>query len=106
MRALEDGAFVAPEDCVVREVLDRVGDKWTVLVIHLLGAKPRRFSELKRGIDGISQRMLTVTLPISGRRRAGRPVVSRIGVSTSCRAAAHLRRPDVRPSCASKLTAC
>ena len=49
-------------ECRVREVLDRVGDKWSVLVIHLLGAGTRRFSELLRTIDGISQRMLTVTL--------------------------------------------
>jgi len=52
----------APDACAVREVLDRVGDKWSVYVIHLLGGRTRRFSELKRGIDGISQRMLTVTL--------------------------------------------
>lgn len=50
------------DTCVVREVLDRVGDKWSVYVIHLLGGQTRRFSELKREIDGISQRMLTVTL--------------------------------------------
>ncbi len=46
----------------VREVLDRVGDKWSVLVIALLGEGGQRFSELKRSIDGISQRMLTLTL--------------------------------------------
>lgn len=51
-----------PTACEVREVLDRVGDKWSVHVIHLLGSGTRRFSELRRGIDGISQRMLTVTL--------------------------------------------
>ncbi len=51
-----------PEACPVREVLDRVGDKWSVHVIHMLGGRTRRFSELRRGIDGISQRMLTVTL--------------------------------------------
>lgn len=47
---------------VVREVLDRVGDKWSVLVIALLGERGHRFSELKRSIEGISQRMLTLTL--------------------------------------------
>jgi len=53
----------APVDaCEVREVLDRVGDKWSVYVIHMLGGGTMRFSELKRGIEGISQRMLTVTL--------------------------------------------
>ena len=47
---------------VVREILDRVGDKWSVLVIALLGERGQRFSELKRSIEGISQRMLTLTL--------------------------------------------
>jgi DNA-binding HxlR family transcriptional regulator len=46
----------------VASVLARVGDKWTVLVIMLLIEGPRRFNELKRMIDGISQRMLTLTL--------------------------------------------
>ena len=46
----------------VREVLTRVGDKWSVLVIVLLGDGTRRFSDLKRTITGISQRMLTHTL--------------------------------------------
>jgi DNA-binding HxlR family transcriptional regulator len=50
------------EQCQVRGVLDRVGDKWSVLVIALLGSGPRRYSELRRAIDGISQRMLTLTL--------------------------------------------
>jgi DNA-binding HxlR family transcriptional regulator len=43
-------------------VLARVGDKWTVFVIMLLGDGPRRFNELKRMVGGISQRMLTLTL--------------------------------------------
>jgi DNA-binding HxlR family transcriptional regulator len=50
------------EDCPVREVLDRVGDKWSVLVIVLLGERVHRFNELHRAIEGISQRMLTLTL--------------------------------------------
>ena len=50
------------ECIVVREILDRVGDKWSVLVIALLGEEGRRFSELRRSIEGISQRMLTLTL--------------------------------------------
>lgn len=45
-----------------REILNRIGDKWSVLVIVLLGEGPVRFSDLKRTIDGISQRMLTLTL--------------------------------------------
>jgi DNA-binding HxlR family transcriptional regulator len=46
----------------VREVLDRVGDKWSVLIIGKLGPGSQRFSELRRTIEGISQRMLTLTL--------------------------------------------
>ena len=46
----------------VASVLARVGDKWSVLIIMLLGDGPRRFNELKRMIGGISQRMLTLTL--------------------------------------------
>jgi DNA-binding HxlR family transcriptional regulator len=46
----------------VRDVLARVGDKWSVLVIVMRGKSTRRFSELKRSIEGISQRMLTLTL--------------------------------------------
>jgi DNA-binding HxlR family transcriptional regulator len=53
---------IRQETCPVREVLDRIGDKWSVLVVSLLGDGPKRFSELRRSIDGISQRMLTLTL--------------------------------------------
>jgi DNA-binding HxlR family transcriptional regulator len=49
-------------DSRARQVLDRVGDKWSLLVIELLGDGARRFSDLRRGVAGISQRMLTVTL--------------------------------------------
>jgi DNA-binding HxlR family transcriptional regulator len=50
-------------DCrAVSEVLARVGDKWTVLVVNLMGSGPKRFSEIKREVGGISQRMLTLTL--------------------------------------------
>ncbi|MYT70389.1 MULTISPECIES: helix-turn-helix domain-containing protein [unclassified Streptomyces] len=52
-----------PEDpCRAREVLGMVGDKWSLLVVRRLSEGPRRFTELKRSVDGISQRMLTVTL--------------------------------------------
>jgi DNA-binding HxlR family transcriptional regulator len=52
-----------PEDCrAVSEVLDRVGDKWSVLVVVTLGDGPKRFNELRRSIASISQRMLTLTL--------------------------------------------
>ena len=46
----------------VASILARVGDKWSVFVIMLLGEGPRRFNELKRMVGGISQRMLTLTL--------------------------------------------
>lgn len=49
-------------DCGIRDVLDRVGDKWSVLVIVELASGTRRFRELQRAIDGISQRMLTLTV--------------------------------------------
>ena len=48
--------------CRAREVLQRVGDKWSVLAIDLLGRGTMRFTELHRAIDGITARMLTVTL--------------------------------------------
>jgi len=52
-----------PTNCHARDVLARVGDTWSVYVIHMLGdAKTLRFSELRKEVDGISQRMLTVTL--------------------------------------------
>jgi DNA-binding HxlR family transcriptional regulator len=52
-----------PTNCHARDVLARVGDTWSVYVIHMLGdAKTMRFNELRREVDGISQRMLTVTL--------------------------------------------
>jgi DNA-binding HxlR family transcriptional regulator len=50
-------------DCQnVSRVLARIGDKWSVLVIMMLSEQPLRFNELRRGISGISQRMLTLTL--------------------------------------------
>jgi DNA-binding HxlR family transcriptional regulator len=49
-------------DCGIRDVLDRVGDRWSVLVVVELASGPRRFRELQRAIDGISQRMLTLTV--------------------------------------------
>jgi DNA-binding HxlR family transcriptional regulator len=50
------------EDCEVRQVLDRIADKWSLLVIALLDRSTMRFGELRCNIDGVSQRMLTVTL--------------------------------------------
>jgi DNA-binding HxlR family transcriptional regulator len=76
----QEGTFLKPEhtkvtvpalppsphldgDCrAVASILARVGDKWSVFVIMLLGDGPRRFNEIKRMVGGISQRMLTLTL--------------------------------------------
>ena len=67
------------EDCEVRQILDRVADKWSLLVIALLDRRVLRFTELRREIDGVSQRMLTVTLRQLERdglvRRTVHPVV-------------------------------
>ena len=46
----------------VRDVLDRIGDKWSMLVIALLDGRTRRFMDIRRAVPDISQRMLTVTL--------------------------------------------
>ena len=57
------GERIVPESCrAVSGILSRVGDKWSVLVVMILGDGSRRFNELKRMIGGISQRMLTLTL--------------------------------------------
>ena len=60
MRQARYNAYAA--SCPTRQALDRIADKWTVLIIGLLGQRPHRFGELLRGIDGISQKMLTQTL--------------------------------------------
>ncbi len=52
-----------PDDCrAVSEVLSRVGDKWTILVVVVLGDGRKRFNEIRRALGSISQRMLTLTL--------------------------------------------
>jgi DNA-binding HxlR family transcriptional regulator len=53
---------VRTQACEIRDLLDRLADKWSLLVVELLGDGTRRFTELRREIDGISQRMLTLTL--------------------------------------------
>jgi DNA-binding HxlR family transcriptional regulator len=65
----QGGTFLIPrnphttEDCrAVSEILQRVGDKWTVLVVGKLGYGPLRFNELRAAVGGISQKMLTTTL--------------------------------------------
>lgn len=50
------------QTCEIRDVLDRLGDKWSLLIVELLGDGRHRFTELRRKVDGISQRMLTETL--------------------------------------------
>jgi DNA-binding HxlR family transcriptional regulator len=57
VHAIESGACRK-----VSRVLARVGDKWSVLIVMLLGGGPHRFNEIKRMVGGISQRMLTLTL--------------------------------------------
>ncbi len=57
------GNLHVAEDCrAVSEVLARVGDKWTVLVVSTLGDGAKRFNELRKALGSISQRMLTLTL--------------------------------------------
>jgi DNA-binding HxlR family transcriptional regulator len=56
-------AEVYQGNCPTREILTRIGDKWTTLIIGLLAvSESRRFNELRRAIGGISQKMLTQTL--------------------------------------------
>jgi DNA-binding HxlR family transcriptional regulator len=50
------------DECEVREILARIWDKWSLAVVWRLGEGPYRFSELRKAIEGISERMLTVTL--------------------------------------------
>lgn len=65
--------------CEIRDLLDRLADKWSLLVVELLGQGSQRFTHLRRDIDGISQRMLTLTLRRLERdglvRRTVHPVV-------------------------------
>lgn len=82
-RSTEDGYDILQwdtrQDCEVRQILDRIADKWSLLVIALLDRSTLRFTELRRSIDGISQRMLTTTLRQLERdglvRRTVHPVV-------------------------------
>ncbi|MGA7655478.1 MAG: helix-turn-helix domain-containing protein [Methylocella sp.] len=60
---MEPGHNHVPRYCNrVAPVLSRIGDKWTILVVMLLGEGPMRFNELRRRVGGISQRMLTLTV--------------------------------------------
>ena len=61
--ATGDGPCLQSAGCKnVAPVLNRVGDKWSMMIVMMLSNGPMRFSELKRAIDGISQRMLTLSL--------------------------------------------
>ena len=78
-----EGTVLSPVEetqaCELRDLLDRLADKWSLLVVELLGDGTKRFTELLRHIDGISQRMLTLTLRRLERdglvRRTVHPVV-------------------------------
>ena len=66
-RAAKPPAVTPPADpyraqCPTRMILDRIADKWTVLVLGLLNENPRRFNQLRREIDGLTQKMLSQTL--------------------------------------------
>jgi DNA-binding HxlR family transcriptional regulator len=61
-RRIPGNLHVAADCRAVSEVLARVGDKWTVLVVSTLGGGPKRFNELRKALGSISQRMLTLTL--------------------------------------------
>ena len=62
METIELHGNVYNANCPTRAVLNRIGDKWTALIMGVLGEEPKRFSEIKRRIGGISQKMLTQTL--------------------------------------------
>jgi DNA-binding HxlR family transcriptional regulator len=59
---LETAPNVLNQNCESRQALNRIADKWTCLVVYALLDGPRRHGELKRTIEGISQKMLTQTL--------------------------------------------
>ncbi|MET0233102.1 MAG: helix-turn-helix domain-containing protein [Kibdelosporangium sp.] len=50
------------DTCPVTDVFRRIGDRWSMLLVIVLGGRPHRYNELHRSIEGISQRMLTRTL--------------------------------------------
>ncbi|HZB42749.1 MAG TPA: helix-turn-helix domain-containing protein [Ilumatobacter sp.] len=58
----DTGGVRSTATCEIRDLLDRLADKWSLLVVELLGRGTLRFTQLKREVDGISQRMLTLTL--------------------------------------------
>lgn len=57
------GNMSVPGECArITPILSRVGDKWTVLIILILSERPKRFNQIRREVEDISQRMLTMTL--------------------------------------------
>src|SRR5882762_9635065 len=62
MRTMMKAANAYSADCPTRQILDRVGDKWAVLILLLLRDQPVRFNQLRRTIEGISQKMLSQVL--------------------------------------------
>lgn len=60
--ALEPCGSDDHEDCGIRLILDRLGERWTVMALAELSGGPRRYRELERAMEGISQRMMTLTL--------------------------------------------
>lgn len=63
MTASRDGRYdVLAEACPTRQVINRIGDRWSLLVLYALEGGTLRFQELRRAVDGISQKMLTQTL--------------------------------------------
>lgn len=59
---MPDGSYERPDECPVRDVLDRVAQKWTLLILMSLEEGPKRFSVLRREVGDISKRMLTQSL--------------------------------------------
>ena len=60
--AVEKRVFQNTEDCPIRNVVARIGDRWSMLILFALVDEPDRFNSLKRRVEGISQKMLTQTL--------------------------------------------
>ena len=61
--ASRDGRFdVLAEACPTRQVINRIGDRWSLLVLYALERETMRFQQLRRAVDGVSQKMLTQTL--------------------------------------------
>jgi len=93
---IENGRYHFTEDCDrVAELLRRVGDKWSVLIVVLLELGPRRFNDLKRSIPGISQRMLTLTL--RGLRHATGTTLTVVGEIQALEAGVTFRDAAGRP---------